>query len=236
MKTVLTSCLVWLSILGSTSFAAIVNGGFEDTPTFVGSGWDTLGVTAISGNYFGVAAPSGNNQALLRTGDGGSGGIGESVANLAAFLQVSQADINAVAPNAFNGSAIRQTINVSAGDTLEFEYNFMTTEGSAVDAAFISLGPTGAPPTLFVANTNSPSTNDPVGIFPRQTGYKDFSHSFAVGGSYVLGIVVVNATDAVGQSGLLIDNVRVAVPEPSALAGLGLLGLTLTMRRRRKTR
>lgn len=236
MKTPITVCLAWLLIFSSTSFGAVVvNGSFEDPNA--GFGWDREGIGGIVGSGFGVNPTDGAFQALLQTGDGGVGNTGSSVADLATFLSITPADITAVAPNAFNGTAMSQAITVNALDTLTFDWNFLTAEGAGnpQDTAFFSLGPAGAPPTFFLANPAN-AAGGPVGIFARQTGYNTYSHQFATGGNYVLGFGVVNVTDAFGPSALLFDNVKLtAVPEPTALAGLGLLGLSLALRRRRRT-
>lgn len=235
MKSLFTFCLAWFLLLSSFSSAAVVNGSFEDPNA--GFGYEREGLAGIVDSGFGVNPTDGSFQALLRTGDGGVGNTGATVAELATFLSITPADIAAVAPNAFNGSALSQVITVNALDTLTFDWNFLTAEGAGnpQDTAFFSLGPTGAPPTFFLANPAN-AAGGPVGIFARQTGYAGYSYQFADAGNYVLGFGVVNVTDAFGPSALLIDNIKVtAVPEPTALAGLGLLGLSLTFRRRRRS-
>ena len=239
MKTVIAFCFSWLLVLGSTSFGAVVvNSGFEDAPDF--NGWVTEGLTSIETSAFGINPTDPTRQALLRTGDGGVGTTGASLADLATALSIATTDITAVAPNAFNGSAISQSIaGISAGDTLTFDWNFLTSEGAAnpQDTAFFSISRVGGTPqTFFLANPANATTPFAVGDFSRQTTYNSLTpYQFTEAGSYVLGFGVVNLTDRFGPSGLLIDKVTLtAVPEPTALAGLGLLGLTLTIRRRRR--
>lgn len=253
MKTAITSCLAWLLVLGSTSFGAIVNGSFEDTPTF--SGWETRGITSTEGTYLGNDPRDGSSQALLATGDGSdTASTGALVSILADVLRVTVADINAVAPNAYNGSAISQKItSVRAGDKLTFDWNFITSEGfptsppntNAQDVAFFSVSRDGGTPQTFFLADPTDTTRLPSPSTLKQTGYGTASpsvpHTFAADGDYFVGFGVVNVsltpggTDRFGPSWLLIDNVTLtAVPEPTALTGLGLLGLTLTMRRRRR--
>lgn len=234
MKTPIPLCLACLLIFSSTSYGAVVNGSFEDPDA--GFGWGRKGIAGIVGSGFGVNPTDGDFQALLRTGDGSVGNTGASIADLATFLSITPADITAVAPNAFNGTAMSQAITVNALDTLSFDWNFLTAEGAGnpQDTAFFSLGSAGTPPTFFLANPAN-AAGGPVGIFARQTGYSSYSHQFTTGGNYVIGFGVVNVDDAFGPSALLFDNVKLtAVPEPTALAGLGLLGLSLCIRRRRR--
>lgn len=113
-----------------------------------------------------------------------------------------------------SGSAIMQTITVSAGATLTFDYDFLTGAPppatnplGAVDPFGFITAPTltsfvdsyyGYPATLGAA----PS---PTG-FLYQTGYQTFSETFATAGTYTLGIGVANVTTDQYASGLLIDN------------------------------
>ncbi|MEZ6080159.1 MAG: PEP-CTERM sorting domain-containing protein [Pirellulaceae bacterium] len=79
------------------------------------------------------------------------------------------------------------------------------------------------------------SFSSPENLFSRQTGYRTASYTFTPGGDFTFGFGIVNVTDTTFSSGLLIDSVSLtAVPEPTALAGLGMVGLALTLRRRRK--
>lgn len=246
MKTILTLCIVWLTLLGSSSSAAIVNGGFEDAPAF--NGWQRVGLTSIQTSGFGINPTQPTQQALIRTGNNPPANTGVSLADMATFLTVTQAELIAIAPGANqNGSAIKQTISVSAGDELTFDWNFVTSEGAGnpQDPAFFSVKHTnsGATDVFFLADPSDadPSNGGTVFVnpeFARQTTYNGSGpYQFALDGDYVLGFGVLNLDDRFGSSGLLIDNVVLkAVPEPTALAGLGLLGLSLTMRRRRRTK
>jgi hypothetical protein len=114
-----------------------------------------------------------------------------------------------------SGSAIMQTITVSAGATLTFDYDFLTNApppstnplGAIDPFAFITA------PTLtsFVDNFSGYPT--PMGSAPPQTGflyqsgYQMFSETFSAAGTYSLGIGVANVTTDVYSSGLLIDNI-----------------------------
>ncbi|MEO8270026.1 MAG: PEP-CTERM sorting domain-containing protein, partial [Aureliella sp.] len=120
------------------------------------------------------------------------------------------------------------------------------------DYGFFSVSTTapGGPQIATLLADATAANANPVNVFPNppstptdppfnvQTGtaqmpYALASYTFTVAGDYTIGFGIVNVLDANFSSGLLIDNVT-AVPEPTALAGLGLVGLALTLRRRRK--
>ncbi len=107
-----------------------------------------------------------------------------------------------------NGSAIQQMISVQAGSTLSFNYTFMTNEpltGGLAQLnpfAFVTVSPLADFADVFSPLVPSPS---PV-PFANWTGNTSFSETFATGGTYDLGIGVVNVTDNMFSSGLLLDN------------------------------
>jgi hypothetical protein len=113
-----------------------------------------------------------------------------------------------------SGSAIMQTITVSAGATLTFDYDFLTNAPPPATNPLSALDPFGfiTSPTLtdFVDNfhgypTTLPSAPSSTG-FLYQTGYNSFSETFATAGTYSLGIGVANVTTDAYSSGLLVDN------------------------------
>src|SRR5690242_92342 len=96
--------------------AAIVNGGFEGFPDFVG--WQTTGNTTIQAGDFRVPA-EGAQQAVLDTGGGAltGGSAPVTAAALETFLGLSAGSLTGT--GATEGSAIKQlTINANAGDTV----------------------------------------------------------------------------------------------------------------------
>ena len=113
-----------------------------------------------------------------------------------------------------SGSAIMQTIMVSAGATLSFDYDFLT------NAPPPSTNPLGAvDPFGFITNPTLMSVVDnfydypatmaaapPQSGFMYQSGYQMFTETFAMGGTYSLGIGVANVTTDEYSSGLLVDN------------------------------
>lgn len=237
MKNLPSICFAWILFTSSTCFGGVVaNGSFESGLDF----WSPSGLTGIQTSTFGVNPDSGINQALLRTGDGAPAST--LVADLANFLSVPVSAINSAAPNAFNGSAIKQTITgVEVGQKLSFAWNYLTSEtiNTPQDFAFWSVSPAvgtpGTPNATLLGSTSAASQNFDGGVFFKQSGYSTHTFTFNTAGDYTIGFGVVNAIDAAGPSALLIDSVSLsAVPEPTSLAGLSLLGVALAFRRRRR--
>ena len=153
------------------------------------------------------------------------GGVLEAALGLGSTgLDVSVSDV------AYEGSAIMQTFNVNAGDTLSFNYKFLTNEGSFLDYAFYTIN--GVKFNLAqVANATNVSSP-----FQFETGLLTGNHLFAASGSVTLGFGVVDIGDFSATSALEIDNVTITpIPEPATTAALmtaGIFGLTVLRRRR----
>jgi hypothetical protein len=113
------------------------NGSFE-TGDF--SSWDTAGSTSIETAEFGVGPTDGTYQALLTNGYSSM-----SDADLETFLGLAEGSLDGLGNgDATEGSAIKQTIAVQAGDTLTFDWDFLTNEGMSSyfnDFAFVSVAP-----------------------------------------------------------------------------------------------
>lgn len=201
--------------LVSPAQAAILNGSFE-TNSF--TGWSTLGSTSIQTAAFGSSPTAGTYQALLETVPN------SNYAALEQFLGLTSGSLDSLGyGETFGGSAIKQTFTANAGDTLSFDWNFLTSENSSSannDFAFvIALASSG------LADTNSvllPSST----VFRRETGFQKFSSTISASGSYTLGIGIINVADGEIQSGLLVDTVSTtpvsttAVPTPALLPGM----------------
>lgn len=219
--------------------AGFVNAGFE-TGNF--TGWQTAGDTSVQGTIFGINPVGGSYQALLTTLPSGSGDALQSYSGtpsasasaLNAFLGATL-PANAAGP-ATEGSAIKQTVTLTAGESISFWYNYLTNEdaGSGHDYSFVSIN--GSITTLAdSASTLVPATPDGNGNFSQQTKYQQFTLIAPTAGSYTIGVGVVDTGDTFGNSGLLVDNFAppaAAVPAPSGLAlfasailpGLGYVG------------
>jgi subtilisin family serine protease len=186
------------------------NGGFE-TGDF--TGWTTIGITAIKTSSFGQGPTEGTFDALITNGSLPGGGPDHTVVE--PFLGLAPNALATLVSNVTNGSAIKQTISVSAGSTLTFDWNFLTNEAAGEmtyrDFAFVSITPVGAGGTLQkLADTVSPLVVAPAATgFPRMTGFRAFSFTFTTSGTYTLGVGAMNAGDTNFDSAVLVDNFQI---------------------------
>ena len=238
MKLSLTLLLAVVLLSASHSFAGpITNGSFESGFT---PGWTTIGNSSIETAAFGTGPLDGTNQALLNSGDGTPGtDLSVTVANLETFLNLTSGTLTTIEPTAFQGRAVKQTVTIdNVGDSIYFNWDFVTRDtppGNSRDFAFFSISSGAGNSGNFLANTNSALSVFAGGGFTAHTGYAPGGFVFSGPGVYTIGFGVVNATDAFLPSGLLVDNVIInAVPEPSVVAGLGLLTMGAVLRRRRR--
>jgi hypothetical protein len=130
----------------------------------------------------------------------------------------------ALGSDALEGSALKQTFNVNAGDTLSFGWKFLTNEGIQPDYAFVVIN--GVASTLV---TTAAATIPSSSLLTWETVSGVFSHSFASASTVTLAVGVVDIGDYNVTSELRINDVALApIPEPETyallLAGLGLLG------------
>ena len=176
----------------------IENGGFE--ADF--SGWETIGLTSIETSDFGSDPTEGNNQALI------SNDL-DSVTDteLETFLNLDPGTLDGLGNgDATEGSAIAQTVTVSAGDQLSFDWNYLTNEGSGSsfnDFAFVSIE---SENSQLLADTFSVLDLSDTGIFFEETGYGSFEYTFENAGTYTIGVGVVDVGDTAFSTGLLVDN------------------------------
>ena len=126
---------------------------------------------------------------------------------LETFLGLQQGDLDGLNNGpVMNGSAISQMITVSAGSMLSFDYDFLTNQPTvpplyAVNPfAFVTV-----PVLQDFADDFSPLMTSSTS-FAQETGYNTFTETFTTAGTYLLGIGVVNVTDNMYSSGLLLDN------------------------------
>ncbi len=212
----------------------IVNAGFEQFPDF--TGYTTLGNTTIQAGNFHPPV-EGALQALLSNGAGDStGGLNPVTgAQLESFLNLTAGTLtNAATFKAFTGSAIQQTFTALAGQTLTLQFDFLTNESPAGrtgrnDTAFLTLKNGTNPATLAVlADTNSSlhatnPLNDDSNFATSETGYLTYTTTLTAGGTYTLGLGVINSADGNVASGVMVDAIQItgagggSVPLPLAL-------------------
>ncbi|HIK03605.1 MAG TPA: PEP-CTERM sorting domain-containing protein [Trichormus sp. M33_DOE_039] len=194
--------------------AIVINGSFEDGFNW----WTTTGQTTVEDSSFGVEPADINYQAVLETLQDETG-INSSA--LEEFLELSSGDLTSL--GAVEGSAIKQTITVNAGDVLTFSWNFLTDDDSGDqnynDFAFFSLSNVNQLANTYDATILSFSD------LAQQTGYQSYSYNFTTAGTYTLGFGVVDVGDTTVNSALLVDNVKLTpVPEPTTMLGI-LMGM-----------
>ena len=109
-----------------------------------------------------------------------------------------------------NGSAIMQPITVTAGETLSFNYNFLTNAPSPATNPLGALDPfafvTQPVLTDFADNFSTLTAAPPQSGFLFQTGTQSFSETFATGGTYMFGIGVVDVTTDQYTSALAVSD------------------------------
>ncbi len=165
------------------------------------------------------------------------GGVAKAVVltatELEGFLRLPDQELTAFGNGpAVQGTALQREFMAGAGSVLSFNFNFLTNEllglpGDIInDFAFVTItSTTGAiilAPTQLadVAGTNFPLVSSPT-RFESETGFRTFTSPTLAAGTYRLAIGVVNVTDELGESGLLIDNLTLT---PGSLTNGGFEG------------
>lgn len=193
---------------------SIENGSFEQDF----KSWNTIGDSSIETRHLGIFPTDGKHQALITTGYSDAGGS-VTDSDLEEFLDLAPGSLDKLAGNhafAFEGSVIKQTFDLKAGDVVSFDWNFLTNESTPDttfnDTAFLSVNGF----TFELADTGSHFVNaHKVHNFDEQTGTKTLTFSVAKAGTYTMGFGVVDVGDANVDSGLVIDDIVVHSSGPS---------------------
>ena len=206
------------------SISSINNGSFEGNPPEPGEdrgtfdNFRTIGDTSIETNDIGIAPTDAESQALITTGFSDSGGSVEE-SDLSEFLGLTSGSLDALLDgDATEGSGIKQTFTAQAGDIVEFDYTLLTNEATPTgifnDSAFFTLGKSsndssGANFALEIADTSDPTFSDKsVEGYSEATDTKTIKVAISEAGTYELGFGIVDLSDTIVDSGILVDDVK----------------------------
>lgn len=236
LKTSLIAATVALMLAGN-AVAAVTNGGFAGNSLI---GWSTLGdvITASGGAFLTTASLDFQDDSPEDAGTFNASGTSAydiALGGFEAFAGLNAGDLDT--PDfAYEGSLLKQTISVNAGDTLSFNWNMFSNEGGELlpksDYAFVAIN------GILTKLAPAASAIIPSVPYDFTTGASVYSQTFASAASFTLAFGVVDITDYGVTSALWLDNVKLVaapVPEPETyamlLVGLGLMG---AVARRRK--
>lgn len=128
------------------------------------------------------------------------------------------------------GSAITTNLNVTKGDRLIFDWNYLTNDTFDDYAFFVANGVVTR--LADVSNANNASS-----LFNSETGTTTFNYTFANTGNYQVGIGVVDIGDFNSTSALQITNAQTEpVPEPLTILGTAVAGGFGVMLRRKRSK
>lgn len=255
------------------------------------TGWQTAGDVSIQTAAIGSAPTHGDYQALL--GASGRPFSGEPAVYGSFFPSVgfpkyfAHPDDRPLVPSNYpvqtfggNYSWLRQDVNLRLGDSVTFDYNFVTAD-RYLDYAFLFVQSLDQPSpyqfffegdTWWAAPLDQPNTyqflhlltpticsypNIPceygpsVDLMPLgpsavdaclgypgcnpgqvlETGWHSYSWRAIVDGNYAVYVGVIQQADTLVPSALLVDNFKIAVPEPGTLALLSIASLALVLLR-----
>jgi hypothetical protein len=150
--------------------------------------------------------------------------------------------VHSVQPRSANvpqeGSAIQRTFTADAGDSLFFNFDYLTNDSAdlafvMVDGTFTLLGENSPTCTSYPrVSFGDGSTSSPTG-FAFDCGQQTFATTFTTSGTHTIAIVVLDTGEDPGSnSAILVDNFFVT-PEPSTwlLLASGLVGIVIVKRR-----
>ena len=249
---------VCFGVMSNASLAA-VNLGFEDSNL---GGWSIVGDVGAKGSLGGVLPYEGSFLGFLTTAfdanDDASGNLNMTgvkpvdSSQLETFLSLPLTSLdpsNASFITATEGSAMKQTFAVAAGDTISVRYNLISNDISlfapgvgGFDSAYITIGQGANTTATRLAYSSAAQTAASAG-YAGQTQYQSFQYTVANSGNITLGFAVVDVGDYTTSSALLIDAINITsipapVPEPSQwailLAGLGITSFA-AMRRKQSS-
>lgn len=185
--------------------AAFLSEGFEAGDL---TGWTQIGAAGVVTSEIGTAPSNGRYCAIVST-EQGNGAVGTVVpaAQLETFFSFPPGLLSEDGYLPFEGSGIKTApFVVSPGDVLRVRWNFLTREetpgGESNDFAFVSLITGGG---WLLIDTFDPVFQPTVTPFAEESGWRTYELLFGEGGTMCLGFGVVNATDGMRDSALLVD-------------------------------
>jgi hypothetical protein len=148
--------------------------------------------------------------------------------NLSSYLAANGTSLLDLAlVSATEGSAISQSINLNAGETLSFRWDFATADNVEGDYAFVLInGQKTVLANLLSSNPNASLVNPLI----SNTGPQLYSFTALASGAYAVAVGLVDVNDFGSSSMLTVGEFAVsAVPEPSQWAAM-IAGLLLVSR------
>ena len=163
--------------------------------------------------------------------------------DLSEFLGVSTSALD-VGGFAYEGSAIKKTIVVNAGEVLNFTWDFNTNEtllatdpwrGSFLDYTFFSVNNQ----IIKLADVSN-ATVGSASIFDKQTGVQKYEYTFNNAGTQTIAFGLVDIDDFSVTSAVTIKDVSIKatpkpVPEPMNILGTGFAVLFYFVYKKRNT-
>jgi MYXO-CTERM domain-containing protein len=229
-----------LALAAGSADAQIVNGNFSNGL----NGWTTGGdAAAVGGNHLsltnafsdGSDDADGINRNLSGVDPlvaGQPGGLEDAVGLPRNGLDPD----TALGITAVEGSVATQTFLAAAGSQLSFQWDLSTMDQSGdptlADLAFVVVDG-----KLITLGTDLDATTAIAGgSYAAQTGWADWSITFANGGSHTISFGIADIGDVGVTSALDVTDVNVsAVPETSSLALMAAgLGMLAALQRRRR--
>lgn len=200
------------TVVTPPALAPILNGGFEDAAAL--NNWGVDGNATTHGVEY-LAAPEGQQQAVLSTGPGiGGTGTPDTAANIESFLSLNSGTLTKQGNGAaVSGTAIKQTITTRGFQILSFKADYLTNETAKQDFAFVTLTNDHGQTRFFKIRPQVHATSNMVSGATgeaSESGYRTYFLLIPRSGTWTLGFGVVNTVNAQILSSLALDSIQVA--------------------------